>query len=698
MSSRKWAKETSILFAILLVAFALRMSTYKYPYLMAYDPFHHYKIAEYISRGNPFPEIWNLSLYPKGAKIGEPMGLYYVSVFLYKFLKVFGASFFSIFKLSTPLFGVFTLIPIYLIGKKIFNYKTSFFSILLLGFLPAFSYRTFSGFYRGDGFSAFFLAAGFYFFLCSFDSNFKRSILFSIGAGISFGLMGLVWNGFMFGFVILSLFVILYSIVLYLKAEKSWIFLSYMIAAGLGIVIIKYSIMVQPHAEEYIRDLIKYVYPASLAFTGLLEGIKYGTTRFEVKLRITILALLLLAFLGSVFKLAPDVVRNLLTGYGLVRAPSGFLQTIGELQPPTLKALWEKYSIISHLIDFNKLPMPEALTLLLTLFPIGLLLLLRELYNQRDNYLIIFLTVWVLASLFLFKTALRYAFLSSAPLALLGGLLIYKVEEKAMSRYRAAPLLTVFILLLAVVNGTVYASQQKPHITPEWYDALKFLETQDEGGVLTWWDYGSWIQGIAGFPTVLDTVNGQNVRRMEEIGKTLLEDNESEVMKVISKYQLRYAVISVDMIGQMTNLDLILGLNTEKYQYPILSSTGPRKIGGTTAEVYGDFYVFKDGENIIVGKLRADKFYPVEKVYTKIQGRPKAWVYTDVDPKINGAVYISKNDLKIPQLPIDNFIIYVPPVLENTLLSSLMLFNGMGFEDFKLIYANSQVRIYQIGG
>jgi hypothetical protein len=41
-------------------------------------------------------------------------------------------------------------------------------------------------------------------------------------------------------------------------------------------------------------------------------------------------------------------------------------------------------------------------------------------------------------------------------------------------------------------------------------------------------------------------------------------------------------------------------------------------------------------------------------------------------------------------------LIYIPPALEDTLLTSLMLLNGMGFEGFELVFANSEVKIYKV--
>lgn len=691
---KKYSKEAFILVCILLAALALRLTTFRYPYLMAYDSFHHYKIAEYIAQGNSFPEVWHLSRFPEGAMIGEPMGLYYVSVFLYKILKVFGISFLSVFKLSTPLFGALTILPAYLLAKEIFDKRTAFFSAVILAFLPAFAYRTFAGFYRGDGFSVFFMVFGFYFFLKSLGSEIRKTIVFSVAAGLCFGFMGLVWNGFMFGFVVLSGFVVLTSLVTYLQGKKSKVLLSYVISAGLGIVLIKYSVMIQPHAQNFVKDLISYIYPATLIFSGLLEGIKYKMAHLEMKVRAALLALIALASPIVVYRLAPDVVKNLFTGYGLLKPTHVFTQTIGELQPPGLDVLWAKYSILSNLLNFSRLPMSGVLTLLLVLFPLGLIFLVKDLY--RLDWKVLFFGVWVLASLFVFKTALRYAFLASVPLAILGALFLSKIEEKLLDK-RLSHLIPLVVLFLLALNGVTYASQQRPIMTPEWYDALNFLKTQEEGGVMTWWDYGSWIQGITGFPTVVDTVAGQDLERHKEIGHMLLETDEAKTLKTMEKYQADYVLLPVDMIGQMSNVNAILEAGTN-YQYPILPYSGQTNINDVPADVYGSFFVLQTTAGPVVAYNKGDGLSTIRKVYIRENGRVVSREYTNLGLSLaEGAVYISKEDLLISQLPVRDFLVYMPPEVEKAFLTSLMLLDGEGFEGYELIYKNSQVRIYRVG-
>lgn len=674
-------KEWIILLSIFLAAFTIRMFTFRFEYLLDYDTFHHYAIAKYIAENNEFPSIWYLSRYPDGALITEPMGLYYISVILYKILKPFGITFFNAFRLTSPLFGALTILPVYFLAKNIFNKRTALFSAIILTFLPAYLYRTFSGFYRGDGFSFFFIVLGFFFFIRSIEEKLKKNIIFSILAGLSFGFMGLVWNGFMFGFIVVSLFVILYSSLAYVQAKSSnQVLLSYAISAAVGIAIIKYSMMIQPHVEIFVNDLIKYVYPFTLLFSSFLEVIKYKTKGLKIKTKAYFLSLSIVIFVILTFKLFPELWQKLFIGYGLVRATNVFTQTIGELQPTTLGVFWRKYAIVA------------------VLFIPGILYFFKEL-NKENIEKKLFMFIWILASLFVLKEAIRYTFLASIPIAIISAFFLYKLEEGISKRFltkKVAQVVISILLLAVIVSGILFANSMKPFITREWYSALTFLKSQEKGAVLCWWDQGSWVQGVTGFPTVVDTVHGQDVERIKEVGKIFLETNESKILGFLNRYYVKYIIAPTIMIGQVPNINAML--NISGYAYVLYPYSGVTYVKGIKTDVYGNrFFVFDSKDGKIVNYMERGITYSVKNVYYRENGKlivSKGANDTDL-PFKGGSVYISPNDLIIPFFPFENFIVYISPNLENTLLTSLVLLDGKGFESYKQIYSNSEVKIYE---
>jgi dolichyl-diphosphooligosaccharide--protein glycosyltransferase len=670
---RKLSREWAILLVVLIAAFAARMATFKYS-LLALDPFHHFAIGESIAKGNGFPELWGLSNYPSGARITEPPGLYYVSVFLYWMLKPFGISYLSAFKLSSPLFGAGTIIVIYFLVKELFNRKTALYSAVILAFLPGFLYRTYSGFYRGDAFSVFFMVLGFYLFFKSLEGSTKNRLGFAISAGLSFGLMGLVWNGFLFGFVVLSSFVIVYSAVAYLRGGESRpVVLAYVLSAGIGIAMIKYSIMLHPRVENYITDLIKYIYPLTIGVSIFFEGLRYKTEGFSLKNNVYILGFFLLAGVFLAYQFFGEVLKNLYTGYGMVKATGGIMPTIGELKPPTNEALWDKYGIAGILA----IP--------------GVFYLLKE----KQLRSLVFVLVWLLASAFVMKTALRYTFIASLPIAVAGAFFLCKIEGKFPKK--ATNLITGAVLVFVVFTGVVFTAEQGPYITPQWVEALEFLESQEEGGIFTWWDYGSWIQGIAGFPTTLDTVAGQNPGRISHTGRILLLKNESKAIAEFEKLKVDYAVIPVDMVGQMTNINFILNIDPG-YQYPLFPKTGDVMVVDVPAERYGtNMYVFDIGGDKVVAVEDGGRLGAFNRVYWREGDTLVKKEYNDFSlPTIDRAVYISKNDLLLNDAGINDFLIPIAQELDGTLLTSLIFLDGEGFEGIELLYGNSQVKIYKV--
>ena len=702
-------KEAAILLGVLLTALALRLYTYGYEYLMGVDPFHHYKIAEYIVMTDEFPERWHLSRYPEGELIVQPMGLYYVSVLLYKIFGPLGFTFIQVFKLVPPLFGIMTLLPAYFLTKELFGRKTAIFSVLILSFLPAFTYRTMSGFYRGDAFFMFFMVLGLYFYLKSLD-NPRLAII----AGISFGLMGLVWNGFIFGFIVLSGFVVLHSLASYVRGTSSRnAIISYIISAVIGIGIIKYLVIIPGYqAAWFMQDLTRYMVPGTIVFSGLLEILGflcfshtidyheysstrrkptdelYGTDKLMPRTRVLHVLGILMISLATALYVYPELMNKMLGGYGLVKG-DGWLGTIGELHPPALQHLWEYFPI----------------TFLLFLW--GAVFLLRA---PRPKTVII--AAWVLAGLYVLSAAIRYTFLASIPIGIVAALFLSKLDKTTMKARQfmhktrilqdlgklIIPLIPGILLLTVTFAGIQFAASNTPTISDEWYEAISSLKTQEPGTVLTWWDYGSWVQGITGYPTVTDTVHGQDANRMRETARIFLETNESVTLKALQKYDTKYVIIDVTMIGQMKNIRKVGQLSimeqVKRYQYSLFLYSGEQRVFGAKAADYSDLFVLDTDDGKMVLHNRQGKVKAVKSVYWREKDNLRYMEYDNV-PTTEGTVYIPEKGI-ITHFPDDDFIIYIPPDLEDTFLTSLMLLDGKGFDKYELIFKNSQVRIYKI--
>jgi|ETNmetMinimDraft_20_1059909.scaffolds.fasta_scaffold01332_8 dolichyl-diphosphooligosaccharide--protein glycosyltransferase len=653
-------KEIVLIIGILLLALTIRLFTYGYEYLLGVDPFHHYRIVEHIVETGEFPNRWHLSRYPDGELIVQPMGLYYLSVLIYKPLSILGFSLIDIFKLTTPIFGVLTLIPVYFITKEVFDKKSALYAVLILSFIPAFTYRTMAGFYRGETFFIFFMVTGLYFYIKSLE-NPKWSII----AGLAFGLMGLVWNGFIFGFVVLSLALILYSSLAYIKGEnKKNAIISYLISITLGVVIIQYLIMIQGHhGGWYLPDVIRYIIPTTIAFSGFILILGYIRPHLSVQLRVLILSGLSAIGLLSAFYFLPEIVEKLILGYGMVKETDPFLQTIGELQSPSIEELWRYFFITS------------------VLFLGGIIVIIRE---QKVKSIII--TAWALAGIYVLTGGFRYMLLGGIPIAIIAASFLNSIDN---NKLKIIP--TGVLLLLIIFTGIQFATENKPIMSDEWHDSLIFLESQEEGPVLTWWDYGSWVQGVTGFPTITDTVHGQDINRIRETANLLLETNGTVIQKTIKKYGIKYVIVDVNMIGQMHNINKILGT---EHQFPLHVYNGKKHVYGISADDYSDFLVVSAINEKIVFLKKENNIQAVKHVYWRESGILKHVEHGNI-PTFEGGIYIPEKGFTT-HFPDDDFIIYISPDLEESLLTSLLFLDGKGFNNYIQIFKNSQIRIYKI--
>ncbi len=576
------------------------------------------------------------------------------------------------FKLVAPVFGALALVPLYLFAREVGGKKVALFSAAILAFLPAFIFRTSSGFYRGDAFALFFMVTGFLLFIKGFAGGKREAFLYYVAAGISLAAMALVWNGFIFGMVVLSAFLVTYSLTEYVRGRSTgraiW---GYVIAAGLCMAAVKGSLLVQPssYASIFVKDL-SYLYVAAIVLPLFLEllGRVIKTRR--------LLSIVLLAVLCIILTLnfAPEMVDRLFAGYGLVKAENPVTQTIRELQPATLDFLWGQYSLL----------LPFSL--------FGAIILVIELWKRASAEKLLLL-VWILSSLYLLVNAKRFVFLASMPLAVAGGIFLeglerYLYQTRLQKNEIVAKGIILILLVPVAVAGVSFASELRPHMSEGWYTALRFLEGQEEGAVLCWWDYGSWIQGVTGLPTTLDTVHGQSLGGMRVIANILLEKNQSKTLEKLQRYHVKYVIMPSEMVLQMPNLNAILNVTPTPPDYIFFEYAGTAEIEGVKTDIYGksaDKRFLVSNTNDLT-YIEAGKPYSIRKVYYWGEGGLLLRDYSgSQSPILEGGVFLTQDQA-----------LYISPRVADTLLSSLILLNGYGFDAYELIFANPEVRIYAV--
>ncbi len=178
------------------------------------DPFYFLRLAKEIIANGTLSAIDTMRYYPVGFNNSMELTMTsYLMVYLYKFLKFFDPSITIEYTaiIYPIIFFSATLIVFFLFVRKVFSEQknsniialiaTAFFAVI-----PGFIHRTVAGVPEKETAAFFFMFLSFYLMASAWkEKKTLNSILFGIGAGLSTGMMGLIWGGSVFVFITIGL-------------------------------------------------------------------------------------------------------------------------------------------------------------------------------------------------------------------------------------------------------------------------------------------------------------------------------------------------------------------------------------------------------------------------------------------------------------------------------------------------------------
>jgi len=178
------------------------------------DPFLFLRWAKDIAEHGFLAKIDMMRYVPLGYNTsGEMVLLSQLIVYLYKFMSIFSSNATVEYAaiIYPVIFFCLTLVAVFLFVRKVFsNYKNAnliaLISTAFISVIPGLVHRTVAGVPEKEAGGIFFMFLALYFMACAFkEEKLKKSALFSLLAGISTGLMGLLWGGVTFLFVSIAL-------------------------------------------------------------------------------------------------------------------------------------------------------------------------------------------------------------------------------------------------------------------------------------------------------------------------------------------------------------------------------------------------------------------------------------------------------------------------------------------------------------
>jgi len=489
-----------------------------YTYLLAIDPYYYLRHARnYLDYGIAGTKIiggegdWTdqILMYPytdfskkiswdsqRMAPIGSKISTEfhdYAIVYLYKIMHFFNrninlmrASFFI-----PILFSVLSVIPAFILGKKVGGNLGGFFAALLVGVHAAFVNRTAGGFSDTDAYNVFFPLLIAWIFFEAFDSeNIKKKIGFSVLTVI------LMW--------------------IYSKSWTGWSYMAWLVFGTLGIYFI-------------------YLFTTNLG--SFKKGIKEFLNQKTVKDTLIITLTILATFILISFIFDMRLITNLLRPISFIRIKSvatttiwpNIQTTVAELNPASLK------TTISQI--------GGAFLFLISLVGIVLTFIKKE--KSQIKYGIL-LTLWFLATIYASTKGLRFILLLVPAFSLAFGVacsVIYNSLTKWMQKeihiekklsYSIVGLLLALLLISPIKAGYNTAEKEIPSMNDAWWNSLtKIKDKSAEDAIInSWWDFGHWFITIANRSVTFDGA-GQDRHMAHWIGKSLLTDDEETAVGIL---------------------------------------------------------------------------------------------------------------------------------------------------------------------
>ncbi|MHA1616051.1 MAG: STT3 domain-containing protein [Candidatus Njordarchaeales archaeon] len=547
------------LLLIVTIAFIIRI----YPFIVygaslrAYDPFIQLEAARYIEERGlkvflcdidysiwyPWGRPWN-ALY-----IGIPL----TGVILHKLLILLGyeIDLLTVISVVPAIFGSLAIILIYLIARELKSSRAGLFAAFLAAISPGLIQRTIAGFYDNESVGIFLIFLTIYLFIRGYK---KDSIISSVLAGVSLGLLGWTWGLYRYVIDLLAIFVVLLWITNKLDDKISLTY-SVSIPIGLGLISVlprNYGILLRPDGLLAIFSLLIIIVNYLGTYFG--ESLPGGKKEaYKIILG------------GGITAILVGVIYLYATGQ-LIDIGAKFASVIN----PALRNLLPTFSSVSENqpATWSTILFGGFLSILLAPLAINYILEKRT-PNEMMLLLIILTGFYFSASISRFivvgapllaiaaGVAIDY-FLEPFTTALKGEWILHPIRpvrllagEARLPRSEAviAYLIIGMMLIFSLYNGIVATKGLAQYdLSEDELEVFEYLRLYAEPTdvVLSWWDYGYRLKAYANVTTLAD--NGTNNSTQMGIVGAMLILPENESIKLLREYNVKWVVVyTVDL-------------------------------------------------------------------------------------------------------------------------------------------------------
>ncbi len=552
------------------------LPTFKYgAHLTADDPLLHYRITEYLVKTGHLPTFDPLAWHPWSYNPSEvlPILHYYTGAAIYKIASLFGFNdLYTVVVYIPVVFAPLVVIPVYLLAKELWGRSAAITSAFAISLSWAYINRSLAGWYRHEQFAIPLLMTSMYFTIKAMRSEEDWKVMAYSGlSGLFLVYSSGVWAGFKAlydGYALLLMILLVLNRLDWRKGLALGLPPLYVLLASFGF------LSNQAYRKLYISVESTLVWASLLAALVYVILPKLNVKAFTERRRIVSvgvgLALLVAFFALGIYQ--PLTGRLMRVLFPSVKLPQG--------------------NVVETVAEHGAGATVETLTTLLIPGVLGLFFMLMERWRNDDELMISLMT---LISLYFATSIVRLPPLAAPFVALVSGFFAYRIvvfsepylkkmrslERAKKRRGSSLPLpkklkimkvpviMMIFLVVLPIafqghirnygVGHSEYvltfqeAMEYPLGFTEGWRDALQWLKenTKPDEVVISWWDYGYWMQTGAGKITMVDglTINSTQIRL---VAKAFIGPEE-RMLDLASRFNATYVVVDVPReVGQFS--------------------------------------------------------------------------------------------------------------------------------------------------
>lgn len=463
---------------------------------------------------------------------------------------------------TAPVFSAFTSIVTYLLTKEVCRKSgAGMIAALFMAVIPTYMSRSVAGSYDNEAVAIFALVFSFYTFVRSLNTG---SMLHAIYAGFALYYMVLGWGGYVFVLGFMSVYVIAliflnrFDIKAYITFSIVYIICN-MTSLTIRFVDIYAVWQSSEHLPSHIAFILIQLYYIRLFFKG-----KVSESNFKFLTRLLIQAMGFLIISGFIFIV---VMGKTTVGHRILTLVN---PVFAKKHNPLVASISEHQSTAWSSMFFD-------LHFLVFFAPIGAYWCLKKVQNAK-----LFVVLYGLIGFYFSSVMIRLMLVSGPALCILSGIGLSYLLKKLSFSIKAGILgligsakpkesknvlpmkisllglgLIYYLVLKSVFHGTWAAAEAYSHpsiilaynrgsqrvIIDDYREAYSWLRhnTKPSARVMSWWDYGYQIAGMANRTTLVDN-NTWNKTHIGKVGM-IMGSREEEAFELAHTMDVDYVLV-----------------------------------------------------------------------------------------------------------------------------------------------------------